>query len=98
LIDSERSEHIMALSAFENKSSPPNEDELADVLGDASDLWYGLIAYAESRYEPLIKRWQYAGKDWGWAAQLKQKKRALLYLTPCKGFFYAGLVLGERLS
>lgn len=86
----------MALSVFDEKSRMPRKGELAGVLGRAHAHWKGLKGCLALEYEPLTEAWTYSGKPWGWALQLKQKKRTVLYLTPCKGYFYAGFAFGER--
>ncbi len=86
----------MALSAFDDKSCEPQLGELTEVLGQTAPLWDRLIADVRSRFEPLSEDWGFSGKKWGWALRLKHKKRAVLYLTPSDGFFYAGFALGQK--
>lgn len=40
--------------------------------------------------------WGFSGKKWGWGLRLKQKKRAVVYLTPTNGHFWAGFALGQK--
>ncbi len=49
-----------------------------------------------SQYAPLSETWKFGGQRWGWTLQLKQRKRTVLYLTPCRGHFIAGFALGEK--
>jgi len=86
----------MALSAFDDKSTEPQAHAVAAVLGDTADLWGELIANIASRFEPLARDWGFSGKKWGWALRLKHKKRAVLYMTPCDGFFVVGFALGQK--
>ena len=86
----------MALSAFDDKSRLPNERDLAEMLGPTSALWNDLKAHLASHYEPLTEQWNYSGKNYGWGLQLKQKKRTVLYMTPCQGYFLASFALGEK--
>ena len=86
----------MALSAFDDKSKEPLEGELTKVLGQATQLWEQLISSVRSRFDPLAEEWGFSGEKWGWALRLKHKKRAVLYLTPSDGFFYAGFALGQK--
>jgi len=55
-----------------------------------------LKSHLTSEYGPITEEWVYSGKPWGWALRLKQKERAIVYLTPCKGYFYAGFAFGEK--
>ena len=86
----------MALSAFDDKSKVPTADDLEKMLGRTSTHWFNLIKHAASEYPPLEDKWNFAGEKWGWALRLKQKKRTILYMTPCKGYFLTGFVLGEK--
>jgi len=86
----------MALSAFDDKEHIPAKDEVSAVLGDTASLWDELISRIASRFDPLSEDWGFSGKKWGWSLRLKHKKRAILYLTPTEGFFYAGFALGQN--
>ena len=86
----------MALSAFDDKSKAPGAADLEKMLGRTSTHWFNLIKHAESEYPPLEEKWNFSGEKWGWALRLKQKKRTILYMTPSKGYFLIGLVLGEK--
>jgi hypothetical protein len=86
----------MALSAFDDKSHLPNEKDLSEMLELVSALWDDLKAHLASRYEPLTEQWNFSGKNYGWGLQLKQKKRPVLYMTPCRSCFLASFALGER--
>jgi hypothetical protein len=44
----------------------------------------------------LDETWIFSGANWGWSLRLKQKKRTVLYMTPCKGYFQVGFALGEK--
>jgi hypothetical protein len=86
----------MALSAFDDKSSMPDETSLPAMLGRMSALWDDLKTHCASRYEPLTEKWNFSGANYGWGLQLKHKKRTVLYMTPCKGYFLASFALGEK--
>ena len=86
----------MALSAFDDKSREPSEDDLESVMGRAIKHWMAIVKKAASDYPPLDQSWGFAGTAWGWSLRLRQKKRTIMYLTPCKGYFIAGFALGEK--
>jgi hypothetical protein len=86
----------MALSAFDEKARKPDETSLSEMLGRAGALWDALKAHCASEYGPLIEKWNYPGKNYGWGLQLKQEKRTVLYMTPCRGYFLASFALGEK--
>lgn len=86
----------MALSAFDDKLQQPEGRDLQRVLGRAGAHWDDLTTHIAAEYSPLSESWTFAGAKWGWSLRLKQKKRTILYMTPCKGHFLVGFVLGER--
>lgn len=86
----------MALSAFDDKLHPPKEEELAAMLGSTYPLWKDLKQRIASQFAPLKIEWGYSSKSTGWGLRLKQEKRAVLYMTPCKGYFLASFALGEK--
>ena len=86
----------MALSAFDDKSSPPRHDELAATLGRAFVSWNELRRIIASKFTPLSEEWGFTSKSTGWGLRLKQPKRTVLYMTPCKGYFLASFALGEK--
>jgi len=86
----------MALSAFDDKEKQPRPKDLDSMLGRTSVHWHTLVSHIEAEYAPLEETWMFSGAKWGWSLRLKQKKRAILYLTPCKGHFLAGFALGEK--
>ena len=86
----------MAFSVFDDKAREPTDEMVADVLVDSTELWDNLRKQIASQYDPLAEDWLFSGRKWGWSLRLKQKKRAVLYMTPSTGYFYAGLALGEK--
>lgn len=86
----------MALSAFEDRSSEPQAAHLQTVLGRSGRLWGQLVAHVETEFAPAAASWNYAGAKWGWSLRLKQKKRTVLYMTPCNRHFLVGMVFGEK--
>jgi len=86
----------MALSAFDDKSHPPDDKKLADVLGSTFILWNELKVWVNERFGPVSAEWGFASKSTGWGLRLKQETRTVLYMTPCQGYFLTSFVLGEK--
>jgi len=86
----------MALSAFDDKSRPPEARELQRVIGKSAALWNQLITYVADDYGPLTEEWNFSGAKYGWSLRLKRKDRVILYLTPQAGQFQVGVALGEK--
>ena len=86
----------MALSVFDDKARQPTEADLVKALKGSFVFWNELKERIASRFTPLTFEWGFAGKAYGWGLRLKHKKRAVLYMTPCEGYFLASLALGEK--
>ena len=86
----------MALSAFDDKSSPAEDRRLREVLGRTAALWFQLKTDLAAEFTPLDEKWTYSGKPYGWSLRLKQKKRTVVYLVPQAGCFLAAFALGEK--
>jgi len=86
----------MALSIFEDKSSIPGNDDLSLVLKDTYDLWNDIKKFVYNIFPGATEEWNYSGKNYGWGFRLRDKKRVIVYLIPCSGFFKVGLVFGEN--
>ena len=86
----------MALSIFEDKLKIPNNQELQKVLAEKYQLWNEIESFVLQEYPSTIREWNYSGKNYGWGYRLKDKKRAIIYLTPSDGFFRIAIVFGEK--
>jgi hypothetical protein len=86
----------MALSAFADKSHPPEPDELKTVLGQSAELWEQLVSHVAAAYPPITELWNFAGAKFGWSLRLKRRHRVVLYMTPQVGHFLLGVVLGDK--
>ena len=86
----------MALSALGDKLKLPQDGDLAATLGSAFVFWNELKRLIASRFAPLSAEWGFTSKKTGWGLRLKQEKRTILYMTPCRGYFLASFALGEK--
>ena len=86
----------MALSFFDDKSTPPTDPALDAALGATRDLWRDLKKRIALRFPPIDEVWGFASKSTGWGLRLKQGERTILYMTPCEGYFLASFALGEK--
>lgn len=86
----------MALSAFDDKSKQPNDDELAQVLGKSHSFWIELQKEVCALFSPARIEWGYASNSTGWGMRVKTKRRVIVYMTPCHGYFLASFALGEK--
>jgi hypothetical protein len=86
----------VALSAFDDKSHPPQADDINQILGAAARFWQEIIAHVSETHAPITELWSFTSARYGWSLRLKRKDRVILYFTPQKGQFLTGIVLGEK--
>lgn len=86
----------MALSAFDDRSRLPTDDDLASKLGDTAIQWNKLKRLVALKFAPVTFEWGYTSKSTGWGLRLKGEKRTILYMTPREGYFLASFALGEK--
>lgn len=87
---------IMALSIFAGKENKPEEQNLINTLGGMYDCWLEIKNFVIEKYPLAQQEWNFAGKNYGWSFRLKDKKRVIIYLIPCDGFFKIALVFGDK--
>ena len=83
----------MALSAFDDKTRPPTDDELRSALGKAYGPWVRLLAMVAERIEPVTEVWKFGT---GWSLRVLHKDRVILYMTPQPTQFLVSFALGEK--
>ena len=83
----------MTLSALDDESRRPSEDQLQAVLGTAFASWVELLALVADYIEPVTSIWKFNG---GWSLRVLHKKRVILYMTPQQDRFLVSMALGER--
>jgi hypothetical protein len=86
----------MILSTFDDKTRPPQDDDLSATLGRTFVFWNELKIRIATRFPPLSIEWGFTSKKTGWGLRLKQEKRTILYMIPCNGYFLASFALGEK--
>ncbi len=86
----------MLPNAFIGKSDKPTDKELAAALGPAKKLWDKLTADLVKENGIDTQEWNSYSIKAGWALRLQVKKRNIIYLSPCKGCFFVGFVLGGK--
>ena len=79
--------------AFLDRAEPPDQAELAEVLGPARGLWDRVASAVESAYGVQPEPWFY-GKESGWVARYRRSGRSLVALLPERGRASAIVVIG----
>lgn len=86
----------MALSACDDKSRVPTPAQIERILGKSAGLWTELIDGVAEKAGGVTTAWNFPGAKYGWSLRLKKKERVILYMTPQRGTFLVGVVLGEK--
>ena len=86
----------MATSILDDKSIIPDDVQVKDVLGKTFRFWTAIKKYFEDKQIDVQEEWKFWGQKYGWSMRLKHKKRNILYFIPCKGYFMAAFVFGDK--
>lgn len=86
----------MAISAFDDKTHRPTDEDLRSVLGTSHGAWGALIAAVSSRIPAITELWGFTSKTTGWGLRLRHGERVILYMTPQTGRFLVSFALGEK--
>ena len=86
----------MALSALDDPSVAPTDEQVALALGRSLGAWQRLREWLGSSAGVNGWEWRFSGKKYGWALRAKSGERNIAYLIPQRGSFLVGLVLGDR--
>jgi hypothetical protein len=86
----------MALSVFEDKSSPPTAEMVKDAIGIKYEDWKAIIAFVMNNHKGCEEIWNFAGKAFGWSLRIKDAKRVIIYLTPGNNRFLLSMVYGKK--
>jgi len=86
----------MALSALDDLSQQPTDEQFSSVLGSAVGAWESLKTWLGASAGVDTWEWGSSGKKYGWGLRAKAGKRTVAYLVPQHDSFLVGLVLGDR--
>jgi len=83
-------------NAFIGKLERPADSDLTEALGPAKALWDELLAALANEFKIDVQEWNSYSRKAGWSLRLIRGKRAILYLSPCPGCFFASFALGDK--
>jgi len=81
---------------FTDKKIMPVENDLLMALCNTYEIWQQLSSYVHLKYPAAIDLWNYSGDKYGWSFRIKDKKRAIIYLSPRDRFFKVAMVFGQK--
>lgn len=82
-------------NAFVGHAVPPTPEKVDAALGVSAPLWHELVNWIH-QHGASNDEWQCSGAKYGWSLRLQQKKRNIVYLSPCEGCIRVAFVLGDR--
>lgn len=86
----------MALSALDNLSREPSDEDVERVVGESIATWRALADWLRGEASVDSLEWGSSGKKYGWGLRAKRGARTIAYLIPQHGSFLVGFVLGDR--
>jgi hypothetical protein len=86
----------MDTSVFMDKTKMPAEVDLRIALALFYEDWKSIRDYTFQQYPTATEEWYIAGAKYGWAFRIKDKKRAIVYLSPREQYFKVSFVFGEK--
>jgi Protein of unknown function (DUF3788) len=86
-----------AANAFLGWANQPSDFEIAAVLGPVAPLWSQLIDQVTADAGQLTQEWKgiYVHK-YGWSLRLKQKRRTIIFMSPCLNCFRVAFTLSDK--
>ena len=79
-----------------NLEITPKTEDLNIPLGSTFQYWTDIRNFVFSEYPKAIEEWHVSVKKYGWGYRIKDKKRAIIYLSPRMGFFRVAMVFGQK--
>lgn len=86
----------MDTSIFTDLNLRPCTEDLKTPLGTNFQHWMETRDYVFSQYPQAMEEWHVSVKKYGWSFRIKDKKRAIVYLSPRQGYFKLVMVFGQK--
>lgn len=86
----------MDTSVFMDLTKIPETGELKIALGNTYRYWKEIRDFVFGRYPAAFEEWFVSVKKFGWSYRIKDKKRAIIYLSPRSDCFYITMVFGQK--
>lgn len=86
----------METSIFMDLTKTPKSIDLVIPLAKTFDIWTEIRRFVFEKYPAAVEEWHVSVKKYGWGFRIKDKKRAIIYLSPREGFFRVTMVFGQK--
>jgi len=82
-------------NAFVGHASLPTMEEVDTALGPSAPLWREFVEWAH-QHGAAGEEWKCTSPKHGWSLRLQQRKRNIVYMSPCTGCIRVAFVLSDR--
>ena len=86
----------MSASLYHDKTIVPTMAMLDQDLKAGKTHLDSIIDFIKSSYGDVQPEWKHYGKKSGWILKLFNKKRNVLFVVPCEGYFRVAFTLGDK--
>lgn len=86
----------MDTSVFMDLNKMPQTADLKSPLGKTFNLWMEIRDFVFEKYPKAVEEWKVWVKKYGWGYRIKDKKRAIVYLSPKYGYIQVTFVFGQK--
>ncbi len=86
----------MTENVFTDKEVKPNDQLLAEALGNTYKYWVEIKTSLKKEYGDLTEEWKCYGSKYGWSLKMFYKKRNLFFFTAYNKYFGIGFVFGDK--
>ena len=86
----------MSASIFDKKSVEPDDRMLRQQLGKTKEYLDKISSFIKDQYGDLNLDWKFYGQKSGWILKMFNKKRNVLFVVPCSGYFRIAFTFGDK--
>lgn len=86
----------METSIFMDLTKTPKTSDLEIPLDKTFPDWMEIRDFVFEKYSNATEEWHISVKKFGWSFRIKDKKRAIIYLSPRPGFFWVTMIFGQK--
>ena len=86
----------MEISVFTDKSIQPDNDLLAQALGENGIFWQTIKQHIKEKHGDTKEEWKLYSAKYGWTLKTLLKKRNLFFFTPLDKYFRIGFAFGDK--
>lgn len=74
----------------------PDVNDLKTPLGSLFSAWMKIRDFVFDQYPKAVEEWFVSVKKFGWSFRIKDKRRAIVYLSPQTDHFHLTMVSGQK--